>query len=86
MMGTGTASASPSKIKMFVRARSAEELVISQLQTNTLLRGQASYTDIQNVDGIWYAWFLVDVDQHREILEAINGDLSDTMRQGTSEI
>ena len=38
--------------------------------------GRADFTDIQFVDGFWYAWFLVDVDQYPTLmkqLETVNG-------------
>ena len=65
---------------MFLRADSAEGLVRSQLQVNTLLRGRADFTDIQFADGFWYAWFLVDMDRNSELLKVINGTQSDTRR------
>lgn len=74
------ANARPSNVRMFLRADSAEGLVRLQLQTNLALHGQANFTDIQFVEGQWYAWFLVDVDEHRKFLEAINGAQSDSSR------
>ena len=72
MMGSRV-TARPSQIRMFLRADSPEGLVRLQLQTNLLLKGKADFTDIQNVDGLWYAWFLVDFDQHPEVVKIING-------------
>jgi len=69
-----------SQVRMFLKAGTPEELVRLQLQTNTFLRGQANYTDIQFVKDSWYAWFLVDLDAHPEFLGAINGTVSDTVR------
>lgn len=68
---------------MFLRADSAEGLVRSQLQVNTLLRGRADFTDIQFADGFWYAWFLVDMDRNSELLKVINGAQPDTRRPRT---
>ena len=64
---------------MFLRADSPEGLVGLQLKVNTLLRGQANFTDIQSVDGFWFAWFLVDVDKNPEVLK-INGHIIGTSR------
>lgn len=83
MQGT-TGTSSPSLIRMFLRADSAENLVRLQLQTNVLLMGRADYTDIQFVKGKWYAWFLVDIDRYPQVLKALNGDVSHPGRQGTS--
>lgn len=73
MQGSGTASASPANIRMFIRAGSAEELVRLQLQVNLAVKGQANFTDIQFVEGQWYAWFLIDVNRHTELLGVIDG-------------
>lgn len=74
MMGSRV-TARPSQIRMFLEADSPIELVGLQLQTNLLVKGRADYTDIQHVDGKWYAWFLVDVDQYPELLgELVNDD------------
>ena len=56
---------------MFLRADSAEMLVRLQLQTNVRLMGRANFTDIQFVDGLWYAWFLVDIDRYPELLKGV---------------
>ena len=53
-------------------------LVRLQLQMNVMLMGRADFTDIQFVDGFWYAWFLVDVDLHPAILKGIYGPVSST--------
>jgi hypothetical protein len=76
-------TAKPSQVRVFLRADSAEELVRLQLLTNVKLMGRADYTDIQFVDGFWYAWFLVDVDKYPEILEGLNGTKSRTRRPRT---
>jgi hypothetical protein len=47
---------------MFLRAGTAEELVRSQVNVNVLVMGRAEFTDIQFVEGQWYAWFLLDID------------------------
>lgn len=83
MRGT-TNTASPAQVRVFLRAESAEELVRLQLLTNTKLMGRADYTDIQFVDGFWYAWFLVDVDRYPFVLKELNGTLTRTRRQRTS--
>lgn len=70
MMGTRV-TASPSQVRMFLRADTPEELVSLQLQTNLLVKGRADYTDIQFVKGSWYAWFMVDVDRYPEVLRGI---------------
>ena len=70
MQGTRV-TASPSQVRMFLKADTPEELVSLQLQINTLLKGRADYTDIQFVKGSWYAWFLVDVDQNAEVLSVL---------------
>lgn len=64
----------PSQIRMFLRADSAEELVRLQVRNNIFLKGRADYTDFQFVDGKWYCWFLVDLDQHRNFLQQIKLD------------
>ena len=69
MQGAGAGTASPANIRMFIRAGSAEELVRAQLQVNLLLKGQANFTDIQNVEGQWYAWFLIDVNKHHDVIQ-----------------
>lgn len=73
MIGSGTYSASPSKVRMFLRADTAEELVRLQLQTNLFLKGQANFTDFQFVKGKWFCWFLVDVAENQKFLEQVNG-------------
>lgn len=77
----------PSLVRMFLRADSPEGLVRLQLQTNVALMGRADFTDIQFVEGFWYAWFLVDVDQYPNVmkqLETVNGASGSTSRQRTS--
>jgi hypothetical protein len=69
---SGYLAAKPSNVKMYLQAASAKELVRLQLQTNLALMGQAVFTDIQFVDGSWFCWYLVDVDQHPEVLEGLN--------------
>lgn len=73
----------PSIVRMFLKASSAAELVGLQLLTNAKLLGRADYTDIQFVDGFWYAWFLVDVDKYPQLLEGLNGIKSNTRRSRT---
>lgn len=68
---------------MFLKADTAEGLVRLQLLTNTKLMGRADYTDIQFVDGFWYAWFLVDIDRYPELLGAIDGTESRARRPRT---
>ena len=82
MVGTQH-DARPSQVRMFLRAVSAEELVRLQLLTNAKLLGRADYTDIQFVDGFWYAWFLVDIDKYPEILKGLNGTVTRTRRPRT---
>lgn len=82
MIGTSTDSR-PSVIKSFLRADSPEGLVRLQLKVNVMLMGQASYTDVQFVNGYWYAWFLVDIDRYPEVLK-INGPISNTRRPRAS--
>ncbi len=72
MQGQGTI-AKPSHVRMFLRADSAEKLVSLQLQLNTLIQGQASFTDITYVNDLWYAWFLIDFDEYGEAVIALNG-------------
>lgn len=83
MMGSSSASARPSNVKFFLRADSAEELVRLQLENNVRLQGQAFYTDITFANGSWYAWFLVDLDKHPELVEGINGLTQSSVRQRT---
>ena len=78
MQLTGDTSSRPSLVRSFLRADSAEMLVRLQLQMNVALMWRADFTDIQFVDGFWYAWFLVDVDTHPEILKGIYGPVSST--------
>lgn len=73
MIGSASYSASPSKVRMFLRADSAENLVRLQLQTNIFLKGQANFTDFQFAKGKWYCWFLIDVAEHQSFLEQVNG-------------
>ena len=82
MMGTAT-NAKPSEVRMFLKSDSPEGLVRLQLQTNTMLMGRADFTDIQFVDGFWYAWFLVDVDRYAGVLEKLNGSVTSTRRPRT---
>lgn len=73
MQGTKVNS-SPSNVRMFLRAGTAEELVGLQLQLNLLARAQFSFTDIQqDADGDWYAWFLADFYEHKDIVAELNG-------------
>lgn len=65
---------------MFLRADSPEGLVRLQLQANAMLMGRADFTDIQFVDGFWYAWFLVDVDRYAGVLEKLNGNVTGARR------
>ena len=78
MIIAGDGSSKPSLVRSFLRADSAEELVRLQLQMNVMLMGRADFTDIQFVDGFWYAWFLVDVDLHPTIIGGIYGTVSST--------
>ncbi len=79
MMGTRV-TASPSQVRMFLRADSAEELVRLQLQTNLRLKGRADYTDITFADGQWYCWFMVNVDNEgMQLFEELNGPKSDAV-------
>ena len=71
MHGT-LAQAKLSHVRMFLRAASPEGLVSLQLQLNTLIQGQASFTDISHVSGKWYAWFLIDFDEHGETVNSLN--------------
>lgn len=73
MMVGGASIAKPSQIKMFLKAKTPAELVQKQLELNIKLKGQASFTDITNVKGEWYAWFLIDIDQYPVIAEELNG-------------
>jgi hypothetical protein len=82
MMGLGT-TASPSQVRMFLEATSPQELVRLQLFTNTMLMGRADFTDIQHVDGKWYAWFLVDISKHPEVLKKLNEPTSSKRRPRT---
>lgn len=73
MMGTRV-SARPSQIRLFLRADSAEELVRLQLQTNFRLKGRADFTDITFANDQWYAWYMVDIDNHQDLLgELLDG-------------
>lgn len=76
MMGSRV-TARPSQIRMFLRADTPEELVSLQLQNNILLKGRADYTDIQFVNGKWYAWFMVDIDHNRQFLKSIAVEVDD---------
>lgn len=77
MIGTLT-EGRVSLIKTFLKADTAEGLVRLQLQTNVAVRGQAHFTDIQFVDGFWYAWFTVDIDRFPEFIKVLNGTLTNT--------
>lgn len=79
MLGTVN-TARPSQVRVFLKADSAEELVRLQLLTNTKLMGRADFTDIQFVDGFWYAWFLVDVDKYPFVLKDLNGTVTNSRR------
>ena len=82
MQISGDNKSSPSLVRAFLRADSAEMLVRLQLELNVALLGRADFTDIQFADGYWYAWFLIDVDQNPEIIEGImNGTISSPRRQ-----
>lgn len=72
MQGSGDIS-KPSRVRMFLRAATPEELVGLQLQLNLLIEGQASFTDITFAQGKWYAWFLIDFDEYGEAVIALNG-------------
>lgn len=71
MQISGDSGSTLSQVRMFLKADSAEMLVRLQLQTNVLLMGRADFTDIQFVDGSWYAWYLLDVDKYPELLKGI---------------
>ena len=73
MIGSGGHSASPSSIKLFLRADSPEELVQKQLDVNLAIKGEISLTDITFADGEWVGWFLIDIDKYRSILGDLNG-------------
>ena len=73
------ANSRPSQIRMFLRADSAEELVRLQLRNNVQMKGRADYTDIQHVDGVWYCWFLVDVEHNPQFLEQVNGTTEESV-------
>ena len=73
MMIGGAGPARPSQIKMFLKAKTPEGLVQKQLDLNLKLMGQASFTDISNVGGQWYAWFLIDIDRYPIVIEELNG-------------
>ena len=73
MSGSGGYSGRPSEVRLFLRAGSPQGLVRLQLQVNTLLKGQANYTDFSFVKGQWYCWFLVNIEEHPEVVEFING-------------
>jgi hypothetical protein len=68
MMGSRV-TARPSQIRMFLRADTPVGLVRLQLQNNIKLMGRADYTDIQFVNGQWYCWFMVDIDQNPQVLK-----------------
>lgn len=85
MLGTVN-TARPSQVRVFLKADSAEELVRLQLLTNTKLMGRADFTDIQFVDGFWYAWFLVDIDKYPFVLKDLNGTASKPSRQRTRKV
>ena len=73
MMGSRV-TALPSQVRLFLRARSPEDLVRKQLELNIAVKGRIDLTDIQFVDGQWYGWFMIDVDQHAEVVkELLNG-------------
>ena len=82
MVGT-VVSGRPSQVRVFLRADTAEELVRLQLLTNAKYLGMFDYTDIQYVQGKWYAWFLVDVDRAPDILKGLNGTQSNARRSRT---
>lgn len=50
----------PSKLRVpeYVSAESPDGLRRAMLLTNVEHRGQMTYTDIQHVDGVWYAWYV----------------------------
>jgi hypothetical protein len=77
MMGSRVSSR-PSQVRMFLRADTPEELVRAQLRNNIFLKGRADYTDVQFVDGQWYCWFLVDVEQNRVFLKQLELDPEET--------
>lgn len=70
MLGTGKES-SPALIRMFLKAGTANELVGLQLRVNILLKGRADYTDFSFAQNNWYCWFLVNVDQHPEVMKVL---------------
>lgn len=68
----------PSQVRMFLKADTPEELVSLQLRTNLFLKGRADYTDFTNVNGKWYCWFLIDLDQHPELGPRVGGANGDS--------
>lgn len=71
---------------MFLKADSAEMLVRLQLQTNVRLMGRADFTNIQFVNGFWYAWYLVDIDRYPELLKGIYEPKPGTRGQRTRKV
>ncbi len=63
-MRISSKGASPTEIRMFLRADSAEELVRLQLRNNIKFQAAFSYTDFSQspVDKKWYCWFLTNAE------------------------
>lgn len=72
MMGSGGPSR-VTRVRMFLEADSAEELVRLQLQNNLKFQSEFSYTDFSSVDGKWFCWFLVDlIEFNRDLLLGVD--------------
>lgn len=54
-------AASPLLIPHYVKARTPEGLKRAMLQNNLKFKAYCNYSNIQFVDGNWYAWFTVDL-------------------------
>lgn len=47
----------------YVKARSPDGLIRAMLANNVRLKAYVSYTDIQFVNGNWYAWYTIDIEK-----------------------
>lgn len=59
-MSTQTKVANPSEVLVFLKAKTAEELVKLQLENNHNDGRQYIYSNPQFVKGDWYVWFYKD--------------------------
>jgi len=70
------------RIPSFISARSPLALRRLMLANNVKLGGEVKYFDIQFVEGKWWAWFYIDIENDKTFYSIADQKQNDTIGEG----